>query len=171
MPAATKGHAAPSTLHIPTLSPHHACASQLTIIDTNVLLDWLVFRDPHVASLADAVQSGRLSWLATAPMREEMERVLTYEWIAARAPDLPRIRAAWTDHARMVEPAAPRAPIRCKDPDDQKFIDLAVACSATWLVTKDRELLKLAKRAARLGVAVLRPAEWHDRSRLELQLA
>ena len=100
-----------------------------------------------------------------------MERVLTYEWIAAREPDMPRIRAAWTDHARMVAPEAPRAPIRCKDPDDQKFIDLAVAANATWLVTKDRELLKLARRAAKLGVAVLRPQEWHDRSALELQLA
>lgn len=158
-------------MYTPTLSPHPAPAPQLTIIDTNVLLDWLVFRDPHVASLADAVQSGRLSWLATRAMRDEMERVLTYEWIATREPDMSRIRAAWSDHARMVEAAAPRAPIRCKDPDDQKFIDLAVAANATWLVTKDRELLKLAKRAAKLGVAVLQPVEWHDRSRLELQLA
>ena len=134
------------------------------MLDTNVLLDWLVFRDPHITALTDALQAGRLHWIATTSMRDEMERVLTYEWIVARLPDLPAIRAAWQRHARIVEPAAPRAPIRCKDPDDQKFIDLAVAESAQWLLTKDRELLKLARRAARLGVTVARPLDWQPTS-------
>lgn len=134
------------------------------VLDTNVLLDWLVFRDPYIASLAQALQDGRLHWVATTSMQDEMERVLTYSWIAARQPDVPAIRAVWRTHARFIEPAAPRAPLRCKDPDDQKFIDLAVAEGADWLLTKDRELLKLAKRAARLGVSVARPLEWRPAS-------
>lgn len=134
------------------------------VLDTNVLLDWLVFRDPYITPLAQALQGGQLHWVATTPMQEELERVLTYEWIAARQPDVPAIRAAWRAHARLVEPAAPRAPLRCKDPDDQKFIDLAVAEGAAWLLTKDRELLKLAKRAARLGVNVVRPLDWRPAS-------
>ncbi|MCW7541956.1 putative toxin-antitoxin system toxin component, PIN family [Aquabacterium sp. A7-Y] len=132
------------------------------VLDTNVLLDWLVFRDPEVLHIADAVTSGRLCWIATHSMRDELERVLTYEWIAARQPDSLHIAAIWERYAHTQEPPAPRAPMRCGDPDDQKFIDLAVARGAQWLLTKDRELLKLAKRARLRGVAVLRPADWQD---------
>ncbi len=38
---------------------------------------------------------------------------------------------------------------RCADPDDQKFLELAQASAARWLVSKDNELLKLAPRCAR----------------------
>jgi hypothetical protein len=43
----------------------------------------------------------------------------------------------------------------CKDPDDQKFIDLAAALPAT-LLSKDAQVLALARRLERLGVSVLR---------------
>ncbi|AKJ31604.1 putative toxin-antitoxin system toxin component, PIN family [Caldimonas brevitalea] len=130
------------------------------VIDTNVLLDWLVFDDPDARLVAKAVLTSQVEWVATAAMREEMERVLTYQWIALRQPDHPGIAAAWADWAQLHPAPPPRAPMRCGDSDDQKFIDLAVAVQAQWLLTKDRELLKLAKRASRQGVQVLRPAEW-----------
>jgi predicted nucleic acid-binding protein len=44
----------------------------------------------------------------------------------------------------LVEPP-PRAPLRCSDPDDQKFIDLAVARQAL-LLSKDRAVLSMTKR-------------------------
>ena len=47
--------------------------------------------------------------------------------------------------------AAPRAPVRCGDPDDQKFIDLAVAHGAI-LLSKDFEVLRMRKRLAALNV-------------------
>jgi predicted nucleic acid-binding protein len=52
---------------------------------------------------------------------------------------------------RVVE--AERAPYVCNDADDQKFIDLAVAHQAL-LISKDKEVLRLKNRLARLGVAV-----------------
>jgi hypothetical protein len=42
----------------------------------------------------------------------------------------------------------------CNDADDQKFIDLAVAHQAL-LISKDKEVLRMKNRLARLGVAVL----------------
>jgi predicted nucleic acid-binding protein len=41
----------------------------------------------------------------------------------------------------------------CKDEDDQQFIDLAVAHQAL-LLSKDKQVLRLTNRLARLGVAV-----------------
>jgi predicted nucleic acid-binding protein len=53
---------------------------------------------------------------------------------------------------RVVE--AERAPYVCNDADDQKFIDLAVAHQAL-LISKDKEVLRMKNRLARLAVAVL----------------
>ena len=35
---------------------------------------------------------------------------------------------------------------RCADPDDQKFLELALAARADVLITKDHKLLELARR-------------------------
>jgi uncharacterized protein len=131
------------------------------VLDTNVLLDWLVFDDPHAAPWVTAMLAGRIRWLATEPMREELERVLGYEPISARLMDRHAVDQAWTNYASLLTTAAP-APIVCADPDDQKFIDLAIAQRAKWLLTKDRELLRLATRALTWGVRVLPPARWSE---------
>ena len=38
---------------------------------------------------------------------------------------------------------------KCRDPDDQKFLELARDCGADYLVTKDKALLVLARRKTR----------------------
>jgi predicted nucleic acid-binding protein len=60
------------------------------------------------------------------------------------------VLAAFDRHSERVDVAA-KAPVTCKDPDDQKFIDLAVAHGAT-LLSKDRAVLALKKRLERLAV-------------------
>ena len=50
--------------------------------------------------------------------------------------------------------------MRCTDPDDQTFIDLALSRGAQWLLSRDRAVLKLAKRARVLGLHILTPAAW-----------
>lgn len=130
------------------------------VLDTNVLLDWLVFRDPAVATLVGAIACGRLQWVATPAMRTEFERVLAYPQVARFSPDAAVAARCWELHARLHDAAPAAAPMRCGDPEDQMFIDLAVAARARWLLSKDRELLKLARRASAFGVAVLPPARW-----------
>jgi predicted nucleic acid-binding protein len=49
------------------------------------------------------------------------------------------------DCANLVRPPLPR----CRDRDDQKFLELAYASGADWLVSKDRDVLKMARRIAR----------------------
>lgn len=130
------------------------------MLDTNVLLDWLVFRDPVVELLTAGLAAGRLCWIATPAMREEFERVLDYPQLARFAPDRVAALAQWQACARLHEAPPSPAPMRCGDPEDQMFIDLAIAARARWLLTKDRELLKLARRARAFGVEVLPPARW-----------
>jgi uncharacterized protein len=131
------------------------------VIDTNTVLDWLLFNESGVAALAAAVRDGSVRWIACEPMRSECEHVLSRESLAHWKPEPERVARAWARHATML-PAPATAPTwpRCTDPDDQIFIDLAIAAGARWLVTRDRALLRLRRRAAAHGVQVLRPEEW-----------
>jgi putative PIN family toxin of toxin-antitoxin system len=108
--------------------------------------------------LRSALAQGALRWLATRAMRDELQRVLDYPQIlkrrAARGIELLDVLAQFDAQAHLVDDA-PRAPVRCQDEDDQKFIDLAVAHRAL-LVSKDKAVLVLCKRLALHGVEVRR---------------
>ena len=127
------------------------------VIDTNIVLDMWVFDDPRSRPLNEALQSPGLRWLASAPMREELLRVLAYPHLvqrqATRGVSAPLGLAQFDRHAETVA-AAVRAPYVCKDADDQKYIDLAVAHQAL-LISKDKAVLCMKNRLARLGVTVL----------------
>jgi len=126
------------------------------VLDTNIVLDLLVFADPSAAPLRPLLAQGRLVWIATRPMRDELACVLAYPHVAARlAPadaGAPQVLAAFDAGARLVD-EAPRAPCICQDADDQKFIDLAAAHGAI-LLSKDQAVLRLRKRLAPLGAQV-----------------
>ena len=102
------------------------------------------------------LERGDVRWLATAAMREELARVLTYPHIArrlqARGLQADAVLGAFDRHAQM-QPDAPKAPYTCKDADDQKFIDLAVQHGAA-LHSKDAQVLCMKNRLARCGVAL-----------------
>ena len=118
-------------------------SAQAWVIDTNIVLDLWLFEDPATAPLRSALQSGLIVHLATASMRDELERVLTYPHLVKRMAksniQAQHILNRFDAHQLAAEPAA-KAPCTCKDPDDQKFIDLAVA-HAVPLLSKDTEFL------------------------------
>ena len=132
------------------------------VIDTNVLLDWLVFRNPSSAVLSNALHGGAWRWHATAAMRAELEQVLTYRALEAWSPDPATVWASWERWAVNIEPlpVALSQPLHCTDPDDQKFLDLALQLGRCTLLSRDRAVLKLARRAAPLGVTIVSPQHW-----------
>ncbi len=126
------------------------------VLDTNIILDLYVFKDPATVPLQIALESGTYQWIATQPMRDELERVLAYPQIVPRlafyqltATDI----LEQFDKFAQLEPIAPKASVTCKDVDDQKFIDLAVA-HKSLLLSKDNAVLCMAKRLFSLGVMV-----------------
>jgi uncharacterized protein len=133
------------------------------VIDTNVVLDWLLFGHPDGAVLSESLVAGELRWIATAAMRDEFADVLARGALDRWQPDLPRLWADWDRHCVQVPPAAavdPASGLRCTDPDDQKFIDLAASQRGSLLLSRDRAVLKLARKLASLGVTVATPAAW-----------
>jgi putative PIN family toxin of toxin-antitoxin system len=133
----------------------------MAVIDTNVLLDWLVFRNPACAPLQAALDGGRLCWLASPAMRDEMLHVLQRGLGARWAVDDAALHAAWARYATIVAAPVPSLAIpRCSDPDDQKFVELALGSGARWLLSRDKALLKLARQLRPRGVDVLTPERW-----------
>jgi putative PIN family toxin of toxin-antitoxin system len=128
--------------------------SGTVVVDTNIVLDLFVFADQAAAPLRAALEAGRVRWLATAPMRDELQRVLAYPQIVRRLAFYTLAPAEVLDrfdaHAVLVD-VAPKAPVTCADPDDQKFIDLAVAHGG-WLLSKDQAVLSMRKRLAARSV-------------------
>jgi putative PIN family toxin of toxin-antitoxin system len=124
------------------------------VLDTNIVLDAFVFDDPAAQPLLAGLQTGALQWVATQAMRDELERVLAYPQIVKRLVHH-QIEAAGVlarfDATAQLHPAAAKAPVTCKDPDDQKFIDLAVA-HQSLLLSKDQAVLCMAKRLVALAV-------------------
>jgi len=134
----------------------HATPPVRVVLDTNILLDLWLHRDSATPALQEALNHKTVNWLATQDMRDELERVLTYERIVslmdARGITADQILSCFDKHAQLM-PVAPKASHVCKDADDQKFIDLA-ATHMAQLISKDKAVLKLGKRMAHLGVAV-----------------
>ncbi|AEG91350.1 putative toxin-antitoxin system toxin component, PIN family [Ramlibacter tataouinensis] len=124
------------------------------VLDTNIVLDLFVFADEAARPLLPALREGRLQWLATCAMRDELERVLAYPQIARRLVfhglQPGDVLDRFDRHARIVDIPA-KAPLTCRDADDQKFIDLAVAWGG-WLLSKDKAVLSMRKRLAARSV-------------------
>jgi uncharacterized protein len=135
----------------------------IIVLDTNAVLDLLLFCNPECAALQSALGSPSIRWVATAAMRNELAQVLARGDLDNWAPDLPRIWSQWDRYCvAWPEPetvnADPR--LRCTDPDDQKFIDLALGCQARWLVSRDRAVLKLGRRLREHGIDVVTQSAW-----------
>ena len=137
---------------------------KLIVIDSQSLFDWMVFRNP-VCDRWDVTLSGSdWKWIFTSNMRAEFDFVAAKGFGARWPVDADAIAATWSRHAREVEtppPLGAATRLHCTDADDQKFIDLAVAARAHTLVTRDKALLRLARKALeRHGVRVCRPETW-----------
>lgn len=135
------------------------------VLDTNVVLDWLVFDDARVAALVGALAAGTLHAIATPAMRHELACMLASQRLQRWAPDAAAALQAYDRSVRMLDDAAAHGPWpagrpRCTDADDQVFIDLALTQRARWLLTHDRALLRLARRLRSHGVQVLTPMGW-----------
>jgi putative PIN family toxin of toxin-antitoxin system len=137
------------------------------VLDTNVVLDMLVFDDPAVRPLTQALTAGELIAWVDRETLAELEWVLAFPTFkldpAARLAVLERYRGL----VRMAsEPSpAPLPPLpRCRDRADQKFLQLTARVGAAWLVSKDKQLLSLADRRD-LPFAILTPRQAAQRLR------
>lgn len=121
------------------------------VLDTNVLLSLFVFADSRFAPLRSELEVGRWLALSSAPCLAEYRRVLGYPLFALTAERQEAAYAAYLGLVRLID-AVPDPAValpKCRDRDDQKFLELARDGGAHWLVTADKMLLRL-RRGRRL---------------------
>ncbi len=127
------------------------------VIDTNVLLDFWVFDDAASRPLRSAVERGQVNALRSGDSVDEFTQVIMREKFELATDARFGILRDWDRLATPIDRVF-AAPFACSDRDDQKFLDLAYTARADWLVTRDKALLKLARRARRDGLKILAPA-------------
>ncbi|AJY43976.1 PIN domain-containing protein [Burkholderia humptydooensis] len=130
------------------------------LVELERVLDYPQFRARAVDKAAALATVARLSERVAEPDRGD----------ALNGADLRHAPPAQAGRAGPPLPAGPATPSpdddapprplpKCRDRDDQKFLELAYAARADWLVSKDRALLKLTRRTERdFGFRIAQPA-------------
>lgn len=162
-PSTTEPTTSPASASLPPAADPTATPRPCVVLDSNVWVDIVVFDDPLARPIRTALAAGQLDAVISPSCREELRRVLAYPQFARFAVDIDAV-LVWVDTVtRVLDPVAGNAPRlpRCSDADDQKFLELAQAAAARYLVSKDKAVLKLRRRMAQVaGVTVLKPADF-----------
>jgi uncharacterized protein len=129
------------------------------VVDTNVVIDWLVFDDAFMNPLRHGVMDGRITVITHQPAVNELKRVLAYKQLKLDVERQENIFAHYCKLTQLVPTVPSNAtPInfpRCSDRDDQHFLALAWHCKIEALLTRDNAVLGLKKRVAAFGVTIL----------------
>jgi putative PIN family toxin of toxin-antitoxin system len=133
------------------------------VLDTNVVIDWLVFAHPYMQAFRAAVTAGEIIVLTHELALVELERVLAYPElklpVERQVDALARYRA-YSRAATMPEGFAlgawqlPAGFPSCRDRDDDLFLSLTHHTQAAALVTRDKALLKMRKRMRKRGMTI-----------------
>ena len=130
------------------------------VLDTNVLVSALLF-EGRLTWVRDAWKDGRLKPLISQATLDELIRVLAYPKFRLEPEEIEVFLEELLPHAESIEvPPQPDPPVlRCTDPEDQKFIALAEAGAADFLVSGDPDLLELAPEAP---IRIVPPAKLRE---------
>ena len=135
------------------------------VVDTNVLVSALINPAGTPAKVVDLWRSGRFVLLVTEPIVDEIGRVLNQPRFKRRygltSSRVRRLLRALRQFGVVVE-GDPGIGGVVRDPEDQKFVDCAVAGRADYLVTGDEDLLSLGEHG---GVQIVSPAAFVEAMR------
>lgn len=128
-------------------------AIKTLILDTNIVLDLLVFQDPRADWIRDGIARGQFELIYSSEMLVELTDVIARPQFAQSGYDQSTVLSSWTQMA-IHKPTPPRCSFRCDDPDDQAFIDLAYHYRPSQLLSKDRKVLQMQRTLGEHGVWV-----------------
>jgi putative PIN family toxin of toxin-antitoxin system len=123
------------------------------VLDTNVCLDLFVFKDPRWEKIMLALNTGTIRASTRKDCREEWLAVLHYSHL----PVTDENRQIFIENfdkfieVREAVPSLIKLPV-CTDKDDQKFLEYSRDAQVNVLVSKDKAVLKLAKKMQKLNL-------------------
>lgn len=133
------------------------------VIDTNCVVSALLFEHGRLAWLRDAWKREVIIPLADRATLHELIRVLGYPRFRLAPADQETLLAEYLPWVEVLAEASvlPGAWPDLQDPDDAKFLHLAVSAGAEYLVSGDRDLLSMRDRVP--GLNIVKPAELRER--------
>ena len=130
------------------------------VFDTNTVLSALLFGGT-TRWLVAHWQSGQVTPVVSHATAAEFLRVLAYPKFRLTEADIEVVATRYLPFAERIEWTEPVRDVpQCRDPHDQKFIELALVSQAAVLVTGDEDLLAL---QAQVPFVVEKPALYHQR--------
>jgi len=129
------------------------------VLDTNTVLALWMFHDPALEALRAWIDAGSCRLVSRADALEELRRVLAYAQFGLDPGRQDGLRARYIDRIAVLADDADAGTLpSCRDPDDQKFLEIAGAAGMATLITRDKALLRLARhRLVRERFAILTP--------------
>ena len=122
-----------------------AGTARTVVLDTNTVMALWWFEDPRLAPLAHALDAGALHPVARDDTLDELAHVLAYRQFAIPPERQREILAHYHARCLLASPPSADPPLlpKCRDADDQKFLELARDATAALLVSRDKALLRL----------------------------
>ncbi len=117
----------------------------IIVLDTNIVLDWLVFEDGGMPELMAAINSREVVIASNQACIDELIRVLAYPTFKLDQTAQIKALEKYRSYAQITPDRASmlgQVP-RCRDKDDQKFLELAAHARAAALISKDNAVLGL----------------------------
>ncbi len=128
-------------------------AAPVCILDTNIVLDLLLFEDESAANLKQCIRKGLLQPVGHYDTFYELADVITRTQFKLSESEQKEILQKWLE-IHLVYPKPLETEPYCKDHDDDKFFNLARAVQASYLFSKDKKVLKARSKAKRFGCVV-----------------
>ncbi len=131
------------------------------VLDTNVVLSTLLFSRGHLCWIRDAWRARQFTLFISKATTQELIRVLSYPKFKLSSSDIEALLGDYLPYCETVTDMNTDDTLPdCRDPHDQKFLELALAADADILVTGDQALLEL---DAGTGFTIETPARFKQR--------
>ena len=131
----------------------------LVVLDTNVLLDLWYWDDAVSRFLRTALFADRFWAVRSDDTVDELADVLRRRHFGLSVADQCEILRLWHTASVGVHLADDTQDAFCRDQDDVKFLTLAQALQADFLISKDKKVLKAGRKLRRLGVTTISPLD------------
>ena len=125
--------------------------------DTNILLSGMIFPKGKPFQFLELAREGKINLTVSEPILAEAEDVLArkFAWSAEAIADG---RRRLQGMARTVRPAVQLSVIK-EDPPDDRILECAVSAGSDYIVTGDKDLLRLGQYA---GIRIISVAAFLD---------